>query len=176
MDLKSILKRVLRRGQAPAKPQRTAESLRQLYFNHQKQKRHWAFIVLSALMLMCLFIVMSLFTKPNLWVIGIPFAVIVYSFFQIRRCGNLARMLRQALAVQSQIDKAQREAEEKAKAGEEERAAAEAKEAEAAERAKPVIEALSGRGPAEAGGANGAGKKPKDRPELTEEDEEDEAE
>ena len=176
MDLKSFFRRLLRRSQAPAKAQKTAESLRQLYFNHQKQKRHWAFIVLSALMLMCLFVVMSLFTKPNLWVIGIPFAVIVYSFFQIRRCGNLARMLRQALAVQSQIDKAQKEAEEKAKAEEEERAAAEAKEADEAERARPVIEALSDRGQAEAGGANGAGKRPKASPEEPRPDEEEEAE
>ena len=122
---------------------------------------------MSSLMLVCLFIVMSLFTTPNLWVIAIPFTVILYSYFQIRRCSRLARMIRQALAVQSQIDKAQKEAEERDKAEAEAKAAAEAEKAEEAERVKPVIEALSERDVADPGGANGSGSRPPDPTRLS---------
>ena len=167
MDLKRMLRLPWRKRSGPSVPQRTTDALRQLYHNHQKQKRHWAFIILSALMLMCLFVVMSLFTTPNLWVVAIPFAVVVYSFFQIRRCGRLARMLRQALAVQSQIDKAQKEAEAKAKAEAEAEAAAEAEreaaEAEKGKRIEPVIRAIVERDHGGQGGANGSGTRETER-------------
>ena len=168
MNFGKFLERLRRKRPAASDPQRTAESLRQLYFIHQKQKRHWIYIIMSSLMLVCLFIVMSLFTTPNLWVIAIPFTVILYSYFQIRRCSRLARMIRQALAVQSQIDKAQKEAEERDKAEAEAKAAAEAEKAEEAERVKPVIEALSERDVADPGGANGSGSRPPDPPDTPE--------
>jgi hypothetical protein len=65
-------------------------------------------------MMSSLFIVFSLFTDTNLWVLTIPFLASIFSVFQMRRCGELVEVLRQALTVQIQIDKKMAEAEKKA--------------------------------------------------------------
>jgi|GEM_PF-1744840 uncharacterized membrane protein len=97
-----------------APPKRTADALRRLYYNYQRQRRLWGYIVLSALMMSSLFIVFSLFTDTNLWVLTIPAMASIFSVHQMRRCGELVNVLRQALTVQIQIDKKLAEAEQKA--------------------------------------------------------------
>ena len=72
-----------RRRTRPSAPKRTAEALRNLYFDYLKQKRMWGYSVISSMMLMCLFISMSLFADTNFWVLAIPVTAIVFSFFKI---------------------------------------------------------------------------------------------
>ncbi len=91
-------------------PTRTADALRRLYYRHQRQRRLWGYIVLTALLMTTLFLAFSLLTKGGFWVVAIPLIVLIFSIYQIRRNRDLSRLLRQALAIQSQIDKAQEEA------------------------------------------------------------------
>ncbi len=127
-----------RKRSRPSMPTRTAAALRHLYFNYQKQRRMWGYSVLSSMALMCLFVVMSLFTDTNLWVLAIPTVAIIFSFFQMRRCSGLVRVLRHALIVQNQIDRAQAKAEREAE--------------EAAKQAEEEATGLSSEGPAERDG------------------------
>ena len=127
------------RKRALAPPKRTADALRRLYYNYQRQRRLWGYIVISALMMSSLFIVFSLFTDTNLWVLTIPFLTSVFSVYQMRRCSELVSVLRQALTVQIQIDKKLAEAERKAQ---EEAEAEAAQQAEAQAKLEAQSEAI----------------------------------
>ena len=167
-----------RRKRPLAPPKRTADALRRLYYNYQRQRRLWGYIVLSALMMSSLFIVFSLFTETNLWVLTLPFLASIFSVHQMRRCGELVNVLRQALTVQIQIDKKLAEAEQKAaleaEAEEELQAEAQAKldaqsEAIRRARAKEYAEAvLESQAQAQAG-PNGNGKEKEKEKEKREE-------
>ena len=93
-------------------PARTVDALRHLYFSYQRQRKMWIYTVFSSAMLMCLFVVLSLFSSADFWLLTIPSAVIVFSVLQLYRCKDICRTLRQTLAVQHQIDQAQTEAEQ----------------------------------------------------------------
>ena len=75
--------------------------------------------MVSSLFLMSIFVVLSLFTDSDLWVITIPLTAIVFSIFQTYRCKDIVKMLRQALVIQQQIDRAREEAEQRRQAEEE---------------------------------------------------------
>jgi type VI protein secretion system component VasK len=107
-------------------PTQTLLALRQLNQGYQRQKRLWVYIILSALTLMIVYVMFSIFWAglrvhaiPIAWII---LAGIVIAVLQVRRCNDLIFSLRQAYQVQQQIEKAQaeREAQEKARQEEQE--------------------------------------------------------
>ena len=122
-----------RRRQRPQPPEsiRTADALRRLHTNYQKQKRMWLYSVLSSLVLVSLFVVLSLFSSVSWWVLALPAAGIIISLTQIHRCNDIVRILRHALVVQHQVDRAQAEAEQQQKEEEARAAEAQARGAEA---------------------------------------------
>lgn len=95
-------------------PAGTADALRHLYFNYRRQKRLWGYSVLSSVMLMCLFFVLSLFVHPDPWVIVIPLIALAFSVMQLHRCKDIVRVIRQALSIQQQIDREKAAAEAEA--------------------------------------------------------------
>ena len=104
-----------RQGPQPSEPMSTADALRRLHSNYQKQKRMWLYSVLSSLVLVSLFVVLSLFSSASWWVLALPAAGSIISLTQIHRCNDIVRILRHALVVQHQVDRAQAEAEQQQK-------------------------------------------------------------
>jgi len=101
-----------RRRKAPYQvSKQTLQALRQLNQRYQRQKRLWVYIILSAMALLVLYVMFSVFWAglraqaiPIAWII---LAGIFIASFQVRRCNELIATLRQAHQVQFQIEKAQ---------------------------------------------------------------------
>lgn len=149
------------RRAASRAPAHTAEALRRLYLGYQRQRRGWGYVVISAISIASLFIMFSLFAEMNLWVLILPLIALLFAIFQIRRSGDLVRVLRQALTMQRQIDRKRAEAEQAAAEEEEkgrEAHAARQARARAAERAEERGEGngRARKGPSE-GGREGEG-------------------
>jgi hypothetical protein len=109
--------------------QKTSQALRQLVRRYQRQKRLWIYIILSSMCLMVLYIMFSLLWT-ELWQGGgiVPVAWIILAgvgiaIYQVRRCNDVIRTLKEAYVVQSQIEKADAEkaAEEAAEEEEQQR-------------------------------------------------------
>ena len=95
----------------------TAMALRQLNSRYLRQRRMWIYVILSSTSLICAYVIFAVFL-PTLWEGVIPVVCIVVagtgiSVVQVRRCKVVIRMIRQAYAVQVQIDQAAAAAEEK---------------------------------------------------------------
>jgi len=97
--------------------QKTSVSLRQLIRRYQRQKRLWIHIILSSISLMVLYVVFFLLwvelshgggLLPAAWII---LAGVTIAIYQVRRCNQVIRALRQAYVVQFQIEKAEIERE-----------------------------------------------------------------
>ena len=113
--LKRLRERLARKKQAPKPvPARASQALRQLNSGYYRQKRLWLYIILSSMALLCLFLVIWLFLEDiTFWGVLIPLSGILISVFQLYRCNELIRTIRQAQIIQLRIEKAQEEAEQK---------------------------------------------------------------
>lgn len=116
------LKRVLARLPIPGlRPnalqvsQKTSQALRQLVRRYQRQKRLWIYIILSSVCLLVLYVLFSLLwielwqgggVVPVAWIILAGVSIAIY---QVRRCNDVIRTLKEAYIVQAQIEKADAE-------------------------------------------------------------------
>lgn len=105
--------------------QKTSQALRQLVRRYQRQKRLWIYIILSSICLIVLYILFSLLWTelwqgggivPVTWIILAGVSIAIY---QVRRCNDVIRTLKEAYIVQAQIEKAdaERAAEEEQEQG-----------------------------------------------------------
>lgn len=88
------------------KASKSVDALKQLYRNYQRQSQMWALVILSAVAVACLFFVFSVFTPIDLYILLTPLAVVVFAGIQLRKCRSLVGILRHALMIQQEIDKA----------------------------------------------------------------------
>ena len=106
-----------RQKRPPVTARTSTGALRQLYSGYQKQTNLWGYTLLSSMVLICLWIVFSVFHEVDFKLLSLPLAGILISSLQMYRIKNISRVLRQAHTIQQQVDKA--EAERKQKADEE---------------------------------------------------------
>ena len=107
-----------KKKEAPAVTAKTAlGQIRQLYNHYQKQSNLWGCTLLSSIVLICFWVLFSVFRGVNWSYLSLPLFGILISSLQMRRTKHISRILRQAHEVQQQVD--QSEAETKAREEEE---------------------------------------------------------
>ena len=91
-------------------------AIRQLYNHYQKQANMWGFALLSSLILIFLWVGYSVLREVNYSYLSLPLMGIFISAMQMYRIKGISNTLRQAHAIQQQVDKAEAEKREKEEA------------------------------------------------------------
>ena len=99
-----------KKEEAPAVTAKTAlGQIRQLYNHYQKQSNMWGCTLLSSIVLICFWVLFSVFRGVNWSYLSLPLLGILISSLQMRRAKHISRILRQAHEVQQQVDQAEAE-------------------------------------------------------------------
>lgn len=102
-----------RKPQAAVTANTPIGAIRQLYSHYQKQENLWGYALLSSLVLVFLWIVYSIFQGVYFSYLSLPLAGILISGLQMYWIRGISNTLRQAHAIQQQIDKAEAEKRER---------------------------------------------------------------
>jgi len=95
-----------RRRKPKKESARPGGALRQLFRNYQKQAQMWGLVIVSAVVVACLFFLSMVVMEVSLYTFIIPALVVAFAGFQLKKCRSMVAILRHALMIQQEIDKA----------------------------------------------------------------------